>query len=124
MTILKKIFCQKPVTYIISSLIFIIISLVYLSINGFDVLINYVNALSTAGLVDIFVGGLVLVTKFGAFNTIGYGFARIFGNRKGYEDLYDYNERKSEIHRGSYSFAIYFIIGGIGVLVSVILMAF
>lgn len=124
MNILNKIFNQKPRTYIVSVCLFLIVTIIYLGVNGFRLLINYVNAFTIAGFVDIFIGGLILVTKLGAFNTIGYGFARILGNRKKYEDLYDYNERKSSSYRGSYSFLIFFFIGLIGIIISVILMAF
>ncbi len=124
MNILKKLFCHKPITYIVSISIFVILSLLYLIINGFNYFVNYIDAFTIAGFVDIFVGGLVLVTKLGAFNTFGYGIAKIFGNRKGYEDLYDYNERKTAAHKGSYSFAMYIFVGIIGLLISVILMLF
>ena len=63
--------------------------------KGFDRLLCYVEALTTAGAVVLLIGLLQLVAYLGAFDTFGYGWKYItkYGQ---YKDLVEYNEKQRE----------------------------
>lgn len=81
--------------YVVALVLNIAVALIVLSVRGFGLKIYYVDAFSAAGGVSVFLGLLFWVAAAGAFDTIGYGFSTIGGNRK-YKDLYEYTVKKKE----------------------------
>lgn len=86
----------------------LLISLIYLFINGFSLIINYCDAFFIAGFIIFSIGALSTLSYFGAFNTLGYSFyalGRVFSSKKEmkekkYEDLVDYVEKKKQSRKG------------------------
>lgn len=114
----KRWFFHSPVRYIVALVINAVVALVVLSVRGFDLKIYYVDAFSAAGGVSVFFGLLLWVAAAGAFDTMGYGFSVIGGNRK-YKDLYEYTVRKKEKRgRQKKTYMPYIVVGIIFLMIS------
>jgi len=116
----KKIFIHSLNRYI-SALVFgiAIIVLNNCLINGWNVLMNYVDAFFIAGASNILIGGLAWIGNTGAYDIFGYVFAR---KRPNITCLYDYTESKREKREKSkFSFIPWIVVGVFFLLISIIL---
>lgn len=120
---IKDIFLHSSGRYIASAIISVIVTFLYLLSYGFDTFLNYCNGLSIGGAVTFLIGGLVMVSYLGGFDTITYGFSTIKKDGKGkYLDLYDYSTKKKEERKTKkLPFIPYFTVGGIVIIISFIL---
>lgn len=83
------------------------------------------DSFAIAGIVTFLIGGLVLVSYFGGFDTLGYGLSSLVRKNKKYEDLFDYTEKKKILRKsGNLTFMPYFIVGICFLVVSLILTIF
>lgn len=88
-----------------------VLTLLVLSVRGFELKIYYVDAFSVAGSVSIFFGLLVWIVEAGAFDSIGYGISTLRSDRRD-KDFYEYTVRKKEKRsRNKKSFLPYFVMG-------------
>ena len=109
--------------YVAALIINIVLTLVVLFSRGFGLKIYYVDAFSVAGFVSILLGLLVWITGAGAFDTIGYGFSTLRGDRK-YKDLYEYSVRKKEKRsRHKKNFLPYIVVGIVFLVISFLVSA-
>lgn len=119
----NRIIFHSPIRYIVAFIIAAIITILYLSNTSFLVLRAYADGMVTGGVFTIFIGLLVLLSNFGAFDMFSYAFSRVSrSNRERYHDLYEYSEDK-RIKRSSnrYVFMPYLVVGALFILVSIIL---
>ena len=110
MTFFRRFFFHSWKRYVTGLLLAAALVLWILSQKGFDRLLSYVDAFSTAGAVVFLIGLLQLVAYWGAFDTFGYGFST-FGHKR-YADLYDYTTKKMEKRRTSELVFMPFIVVG------------
>lgn len=119
MEFLKKLFIHSPLDYIIALVVSFAVFFEYLFFNGFDKGYNYLEAAFVSGFIVVLYGGLKTVIYYGAFDTFGYGFAKMFGNKAKYVDLIDYNERKKAKRvKLNYPFIPYFVVGSLVLLIA------
>ena len=111
----------------------VLISLIYLIVNGFDLMINYCDAFFISGFVITSIGVLSVLSYLGAFDTIGYSFyalGRVFTSKKEldekkYNDLVDYVEKKKSKRGKLKEFFLPYIYSGVFyILLAVILFFF
>ena len=120
MGIMNRLFRHAPKHYIIPACIGAAIALLSLLRNGFSARLHYVDALTVAGAVVIFLGLLGLVGHLGGFDVFGYSFS-MFGTRR-YKTLYDYSTAKQELRsRGGWTFAPYLLVGAVYLAVGLLL---
>lgn len=120
---------MKAKKYLSLFAVSVAITLIILALTGFDVLVNYSNALFITGA--IFIAGAIMsvVTYHGGFDTFGYsGHALVYSFRpekgKKYNDMYEYVQVKKEKRRGNkYNFVPWLIIGAVYVVSSLIVSA-
>ncbi len=110
--------------YIVSFILGLVLTIIYLINNGFSYYINYVNGISIAGLVILFLSLLSLVTSFGAFDFFNYSFVKVF-NRTKYKHMNDFLEDK-RIYRekNKFGFVPYVIVGLLYIIVALIMMIY
>lgn len=126
MKLFKKLFIHSLDKYVISSSIVLIILIVNLSLNNFRDLINYVNGLQIGGAVIFLIGGLSLVSYYGAFDTFGYAFSKLKKDpEKHYRDMYEFVTVKAEERKEhKLPFMPYFATGLFFILIGIFLMIF
>ena len=90
----RRFFFHSGKRYLVGLLLAAALVFWILSQRGFDRVLCYVEALTTAGSVLIFIGLLQLVAFWGALDTFGYNLS-LLGHKR-YADLYDYTQRKKE----------------------------
>ena len=97
---------MKAKKYLLLFAVSVAITLIILALTGFDVLVNYSNALFVTGA--IFIAGAIMsvVTYHGGFDTFGYsGHALVYSFRpekgKKYNDMYEYVQVKT-VKKGKY----------------------
>ncbi len=95
MSFFRRFFFHSRKRYVTGLLLAAALVLWILYQKGFDRLLCYVEALTTAGAVVLLIGLLQLVAYLGAFDTFGYGWKYItkYGQ---YKDLVEYNEKQRE----------------------------
>ncbi len=92
----QNMFLSNGSRYIVSIIISAIIFLLIAGTNGFQYLESYVNASFVTAIVNLAFAGLSVSNNEGTFDSLGYGFYRVFvsyriNNPKGkYNDLYDF----------------------------------
>ena len=91
---MRKLFLHSPKVYLIALVLGAALAAFNLWSRGGGLLIRWADALSTAGAFLILMGLLGLVARLGAFDTVGYGFSRIWKPR--YDDLVEYTQAKAE----------------------------
>lgn len=95
MSIIRKLFLHSLKHYIAAVIIVIIFTMIRLFSTSFDLLINYIDALTLSGAFVFFLGLLFLVTRLGSFDIFAYSFST-FRKDSRYKDLYDYKTKKEE----------------------------
>jgi len=95
MSFIRKLFFHSLKNYIIACVIGIGFTLLRLFTTSFDLMINYIDALTLAGGLVFFLGMLGLCSRLGAFDIFGYSFS-IFRKDSKYKDMYDYKTKKEE----------------------------
>ena len=126
MKFLKKVFFHSLHKYIIATILVLVIFIVNLCLNNFKELIHYINGVQIGGAVVFLIGGLSLVSYFGAFDTFGYAFSKLRRNpEKNYRDMYEFVSVKEEERKDQkFSFMPYFVIGLFFILIGMFLMIF
>jgi hypothetical protein len=126
MKFFKKVFLHSLHKYIISASFCVIILIVNLSLNNFKELINYINGFQIGGAVIFLIGGLSLVSYFGAFDTFGYAFSKLKKDpEKNYRDMYEFVTVKEEERKEhKFPFIPYFVTGLFFVLIGIFLTIF
>jgi len=101
----------------------IVIVSIYNFVNAsWQSVIGYCNGLFISGFSLVCFGCLSIINRFGGFEIFSYLFARK-NTATGKEDLYTYSTRKrDERYKKGKVYLPYFIIGGIILLISMILM--
>lgn len=120
-TVFNKIFFHSWKKYIISCMIGIVITIVGLVLNGFNLLIYYANCTFVAGFSLVCVGGFSVVNYLGGYDFISYTFAK--RNRDGIKLQYSQYIESKEIKRkaNNLPFSPYFVVGGVFLLISIIM---
>ena len=109
-SVLRRLFCHRPLRYLIACALGAAVTAVCLFRGRLDVRMTWIDALTVAGAVVILLGLLGLVSHYGAFDIFGYAFS-FFGYRK-YGSLYEYSESKKEKRsKAGWSFMPYIIVG-------------
>ena len=126
MKFFKKVFLHSFHKYIVSATIVLIILIINLSLNNFKELIHYVNGLQIGGAIVFLIGGLSLVSYFGAFDTFGYAFSKLRKDpEKNYRDMYEFVTVKAEERKENrFTFIPYFVTGLFFILIGIFLMIF
>lgn len=96
----RQIFIADIITFVISFLIGVAIFLIYFLVKGIH-LLHALNAVTIAGVVLFCVSILVLLNRFGAFDTFVYGFKQMGStmftkNPTKYNNMADYKIAKAE----------------------------
>lgn len=125
-SLFKKIFFHKKLNYIIISILSIIIFILVLAIKGFDRLQSYLDASFVVCVFNFCAAGLSCTTREGVFDSLGYGFDRLFKSlftgRYKYKDLVEFRDaRIDKRNRNKYNFAPYLVIGLIFMILTIIL---
>lgn len=130
---IKDLLSNKTITNILRYLLIILIFLaiflpIYLSSN--KSLTSLCNSFFIPGAVLIGIGFLSLLTYFGFFDFVGYGFTSVYQSLKKesireYKDLIDYKEKKTLKRKDNkFIYIPYFIFGLIFLIVSLIIRAY
>lgn len=112
MSIFKRLFLHSFKHYMIALSSFTVIVIIFMWIDKF-----YLNklpiAVTESGLIVTFVGLLLLLSHFGAYDTLGYAFTTFKSrSRRPYKDLVEYTEvKKSKRKVQNYFFVPYIVVG-------------
>ncbi len=122
----KKVFFHKRLNYIIISIISIIFFILVVAIKGYDRLQSYLDASFVVCVFNYGAAGLSCTTREGVFDSLGYGFDRLFKSvftgRYKYKDLVEFKDaRVDKRKRNKYNFAPYLVIGLIFMFLTIIL---
>ena len=124
MNFIKKLFIHSLAKYIILFCLGLILMLIYLLTNGFNLLINYMDATFIVGAAILICGGISLINYFGAYDFWGYAFS-LKKQRSMNRSLYQYSEiMKGERIKKGYAFGPYFAVGAIFLVISVVISMF
>lgn len=122
MGLIRKLFLHSPVQYAVACVISTAIVILMLVLRGFDLLIFYVDAFTTAGAVTLLFGLLVLVWYFGAFDSFGYALSTVRAEKRKYRTLYDYAQAKKEKRSiGEFVFMPYITVGTLVLLIGLLI---
>lgn len=122
----KKVFGHKTLNYVIISIVSIIIFVLVAALKGFDRLQSYLDASFVVCVFNYGAAGLSCTTREGVFDSLGYGFDRLFksvftGDYK-YKDLIEFKDaRVDKRKRNKYNFAPYLMIGTVFAILTIIL---
>ena len=94
---MRRLFLHSPKVYAAALALGAVLTAVNLWSRGGGLLFRWADAVSTAGAALIFMGLLGLVARLGAFDTMAYGFSKMWNPR--YRDLVEYTEAKAEKRR-------------------------
>ncbi len=119
MKLFKKLFLHSPSHYITALCFAIVISGVYVLINGYELVANYINGISVGGLVTILVGGLMTTTYFGSFDGFGYSFGKIFKRDKYSNIKYSEYVEQQNIKRKEepFTFIPFYVVGIVFIII-------
>ncbi len=121
MTKFKKIFIHSWLRYLLSFLFVVLVVVTYNITNGWNKMINYIDALFIAGFALICVSGLSIVTYFGAFDIFTHFFAKPKENNKK-PSFYEYSIEKSNSRKEhKFNFVPYAVIGFFFIVLSIVL---
>jgi len=121
----SRVFGHHTVEYIVMSIISIILFLVIVGLNGFNNFKAYADASTSVAVINLCFSGLAYVTREGTFDSLGYGFSRLFvtlftGHYK-HKDLYEFRLAQEDRRRKSkYTWAPYLLLGLILLVVAII----
>lgn len=121
----KKIFLHSPMKYLISLGIMICVTVVFLSIKGFNYLVNYSNAFFIGGALFVGIGLLSIVTNLGTFDIFSYSGRYVINRIKNVDvDRFpEYCENKKEKRKKlKFEFVPYLVLGIFALLVAVIIL--
>ncbi|MCR5324982.1 MAG: DUF3899 domain-containing protein [Lachnospiraceae bacterium] len=128
MSIFRRLFFHSPKTYIAAVVLNLAFCLIVLLVRGFDRLIFYYDAMTTAGSISILFGLLLLVTYWGAFDIFGYAFSMFKvhltpdASIRRDKDLYEYKIRKQEERsRKELGFMPFIVVGAVFLILGVII---
>lgn len=125
MRLFKKLFVHSPIHYAIASGIALVLFGIYWISTKF-IWIYVPDALCIAGAITLLVGLLLLISHYGAFDTIAYSFTTFRKREKRkYTDLVDYSERKASQRKlRDLFFMPYIAIGTIILIIGIVLSFF
>lgn len=121
----KKIFLHSPMKYLISLGIMICVIIVFLSIKGFNYLVNYSNAFFIGGALFVGISLLSIVTNLGTFDIFSYSGRYVINRIKNVDvDRFpEYCDNKKEKRKKlKFEFAPYLVLGVFALLVAVIIL--
>lgn len=112
MRIFKKLFLHSFKHYMIAVGSFLGLVIIFMWLKKFNTS-NFPAAFATSGLILTFVGLLLLLSYFGAFDTLGYAFTTFKSrHRRPYKDLVEYTEVKNRSRKvKDYFFVPYIVVG-------------
>lgn len=118
MYLLRRLFEHSWKRYLITLLLGAAIVITYLYLKGFDIIINYINGFFISGFALLCIGGLSLLSFFGAYDFFSYAFYR----KKASQSFNEYVEKKELKRKGNnLTCGPYFGLGLILVIISLIL---
>ncbi|MBO4676404.1 MAG: DUF3899 domain-containing protein [Oscillospiraceae bacterium] len=91
---MRRLFLHSPKAYAAALVLGAALTVLNIWSRGGGLLFRWADALSTAGAFLILLGLLGLVARLGAFDTMAYGFSRMWKPR--YKDLVEYTQAKAE----------------------------
>lgn len=122
MSIWHKLFYNSPARYVVAFVSAMALTVIALFTRGYGSISLIADAISIGGAVTLLAGLLCLVSYYGAFDTIAYGFSTIVGNKRRYEDLYEFTQGRIEQHRSQpLTFMPPILVGLLFIVVSVVL---
>ncbi len=132
---MKKEFTPYLLTLIVGVLFSAVVGVIIIFTGGGEV--NFKGVLSSAadstfvsGVLLLGIGGISFASRQGVFDAIGFSFESIFVVRnlsakrrfKERENFSDYKERKTQSRKNKKGIAHYFVVGGIFLLLSIVLL--
>jgi hypothetical protein len=122
MKLFKKLFLHSLSQYLFALGIGVTVTLLYALLNGTH-LNMYLYGMGLAGLLLILIGGLATTTYFGAFDTFGYSFGKVFNYKKNKNiKLPEYVEQQNIKRKAqNLTFMPYYVVGVLLLIISQIL---
>lgn len=123
MRLFKKLFLHSPFRYIAAAVLCAAIITIMLVTRGADLRLHFYDAFTTAGVITMLFGLLLLVWYFGTFDIFGFSFsAMLHTTERRYKTLYDYTEAKKEKRQsGKLLFMPYITVGALVLAIGLII---
>jgi hypothetical protein len=120
---LRRLFLHSPKKYAVALAAAVAVTAAGLRFRGAALLIQWADAVSTAGALVLLLGLLGLVERLGAFDTVGYGLSNL--RQKRWRDLYEYSEAKREKRsRAPLGFMAFVTVGAAFLIAGLVMMRF
>ncbi|MCR5787329.1 MAG: DUF3899 domain-containing protein [Acholeplasmatales bacterium] len=120
-----KMFLRNKKRYLIAFGVALVLWLIILALHKFDGLYNFEEATFSVGAIFLCIGGLSFTNNQGVFDSLSYGFNKIFYSFKGkqkYSHYYDYLTAKEPAReKGKYGWTTYVVVGFTFLLAALIL---
>lgn len=124
-SLLRQIFFHKPIKYIVSFIIGLVVIVITMFVKGPKYLISYVDGTFIAGFVLIAVGFLSILTSKGSMDIFSYSTKYVYNKfrNKEVERYHEYSSNKMEKReKYKFSYVPYFVNGTFYFVISLILL--
>ncbi len=124
-SLLRQIFFHKPIKYIVSFIIGLVVIVITMFVKGPKYLISYVDGTFIAGFVLIAVGFLSILTSKGSMDIFSYSTKYVYNKfrNKEVERYHEYSSNKMEKReKYKFSYVPYFVNGAFYFVISLILL--
>lgn len=124
-SLIRQIFYHKPIKYIVSFIVGLVVIVITMFVKGPKYLISYVDGTFIAGFVLIAVGFLSILTSKGSMDIFSYSTKYVYNKfrNKEVERYHEYSSNKMEKReKYKFSYVPYFVNGAFYFVVSLILL--
>ena len=124
-SLVRQIFFHKPIKYIVSFIIGLVVIVITLFVKGPKYLISYVDGTFIAGFVLIAVGFLSILTSKGSMDIFSYSTKYVYNKfrNKEVERYHEYSSNKMEKReKYKFSYVPYFVNGAFYFVISLVLL--
>lgn len=124
-SLVRQIFFHKPIKYIVSFIIGLVVIVITMFVKGPKYLISYVDGTFIAGFVLIAVGFLSILTSKGSMDIFSYSTKYVYNKfrNKEVEKYHEYSSNKMEKReKYKFSYVPYFVNGAFYFVISLILL--
>lgn len=124
-SLVRQIFFHKPIKYIVSFIIGLVVIVITMFVKGPKYLISYVDGTFIAGFVLIAVGFLSILTSKGSMDIFSYSTKYVYNKfrNKEVERYHEYSSNKMEKReKYKFSYVPYFVNGAFYFVISLILL--